>query len=39
MVKDYPNIFEESDPYFEKAKIISSKTQDIAEYLANQGFV
>jgi glycolate oxidase iron-sulfur subunit len=36
MVKDYPSLFEESDPYFEKAKRVSSKTQDIAEYLANQ---
>jgi len=36
MVKDYPNLFEKSDPYFEKAQIISSKTQDISEYLASK---
>jgi len=36
MVKDYPALFEKTDPYYEKAKFVSSKTQDIAEYLANK---
>ncbi len=36
MVKDYPVLFEKTDPYYEKAKFISSKTQDIAEYLASK---
>jgi glycolate oxidase iron-sulfur subunit len=36
MVKDYPALFEKTDPYYEKAEFISSKTQDIAEYLASK---
>ena len=36
MVKDYPALFEKTDPYYEKAEFVSSKTQDIAEYLVNQ---
>ena len=36
MIKDYPKLFEESDPYFEKAKAISLKTQDIAEFLSSK---
>ena len=36
MVKDYPALFEKTDAYYEKAKFVSSKTQDIAEYLAGK---
>ena len=36
MVKDYPALFEKTDPYYEKAKLVSLKTQDIAEYLAGK---
>jgi len=36
MVKDYPALFEKTDPYYEKAEFVSSKTQDIAEYLVNK---
>ena len=36
MVKDYPALFEKTDPYYEKAKFVASKTQDIAEYLASK---
>ena len=36
MVKDYPALFEKTDPYYEKAEFVSSKTQDIAEYLAGK---
>jgi len=36
MVKDYPALFEKTDPYYEKAKLVSSKIQDIAEYLAGK---
>ena len=36
MVKDYPALFEKTDPYYDKAKFASSKTQDIAEYLASK---
>jgi glycolate oxidase iron-sulfur subunit len=36
MVKDYPALFEKTDPYYEKAEFVSSKTQDIAEYLASK---
>jgi len=36
MVKDYPALFEKTDPYYEKARFVSSKTQDIAQYLANK---
>ena len=36
MVKDYPALFEKTDPYYEKAKFVASKTQDISEYLAGK---
>jgi len=36
MVKDYPALFEKTDVYYDKAKFVSSKTQDIAEYLASK---
>ncbi len=36
MVKDYPSLFDESDPYYQKAKHISKKTQDIAEFLVDK---
>jgi glycolate oxidase iron-sulfur subunit len=36
MVKDYPALFEKTDPYYEKAEFVSAKTQDIAQYLANK---
>jgi len=36
MIKDYPALFEKTDPYYEKAEFVSSKTQDIAEYLASK---
>ena len=36
MVKDYPSLFKKSDPYYDKAIIVSSKTQDISEYLADK---
>ena len=36
MVKDYPSLFDESDPYYKKAKRIANKTQDIAEFLADK---
>ena len=36
MVKDYPALFEKTDAYYDKAKFVSSKTQDIAQYLANK---
>jgi len=36
MVKDYPALFEKTDAYYDKAKFVSSKTQDIAEYLVNK---
>jgi len=36
MVKDYPALFEKTNPYYEKAEFVSSKTQDIAEYLATK---
>ena len=36
MVKDYPDLFSKSDPYYEKAKQISHKTQDIAQFLADK---
>ncbi len=36
MIKDYPELFESSDPYYEKALFISSKTKDIAEFLVEQ---
>ncbi len=36
MVKDYVSMFEESDDYYQKARLISSKTQDIAEFLVDK---
>ncbi len=33
MVKDYPTLFEQTNPYYQKAVIVSEKTRDIAEYL------
>jgi len=36
MVKDYPALFEKTDAYYDKARFVSSKTQDIAQYLANK---
>ncbi len=36
MVKDYASMFKEEDDYYQKAKAISSKTQDIAEFLADK---
>ena len=36
MVKDYPKLFKSSDPYFQKALFVSSKTKDIAEFLATK---
>ncbi len=33
MVKDYKTLFEKNDPYYQKALLVSEKTQDIAEYL------
>jgi glycolate oxidase iron-sulfur subunit len=36
MIKDYPNLFQDSEPYYEKALIVSSKTKDIAEFLAEK---
>ncbi|PCI72020.1 MAG: glycolate oxidase iron-sulfur subunit [Gammaproteobacteria bacterium] len=36
MVKDYPTLFEPDEPYFAKAKIVSEKTKDIAEYLSEK---
>ncbi|MBT68419.1 MAG: glycolate oxidase iron-sulfur subunit, partial [Thiotrichales bacterium] len=36
MIKDYPNLFDSSDPYYKKALQVSSKTKDIAEFLVNQ---
>ena len=36
MVKDYPKLFKSSDPYFQKASFVSSKTKDIAEFLATK---
>ena len=36
MVKDYPSLFDESDPYYQKAKQVCDKTQDIAEFLADK---
>ena len=34
MIKDYPKLFKSSDPYFQKALFVSSKTKDIAEFLS-----
>ncbi len=36
MVKDYASMFNESDDYYQKAKLVSSKTQDIAEFLVDK---
>ena len=36
MVKDYPSLFDESDPYYKKAQQVSNKTQDIAEFLVDK---
>ena len=36
MIKDYPNLFDSSNPYYKKALQVSSKTKDIAEFLVNQ---
>jgi len=36
MIKDYPSLFPQSDPYYHKAKQIANKTKDIAEVLANE---
>jgi glycolate oxidase iron-sulfur subunit len=36
MVKDYPSLFDESDPYYQKAQSIANKTKDIAEFLADK---
>jgi glycolate oxidase iron-sulfur subunit len=36
MVKDYSHMFEESDPYHQKAIQVSQKTQDIAEFLVDK---
>jgi glycolate oxidase iron-sulfur subunit len=33
MVKDYKTLFEQNDPYYQKAALVSEKTKDIAEYL------
>ena len=36
MIKDYPKLFKSSDPYFQKALFVSSKTEDIAEFLLSK---
>ncbi len=36
MIKDYPKLFKSSDPYFQKALLVSSKTEDIAEFLSSK---
>ncbi len=36
MVKDYSSLFEPEDPYFDKSKLVSEKTKDIAEYLSKK---
>jgi glycolate oxidase iron-sulfur subunit len=36
MVKDYPELFDKTDIYHQKAKKISQKTQDIAQFLAGK---
>ena len=36
MIKDYPKLFKSSDPYFQKALFVSSKTKDIAELLSTK---
>ena len=36
MVKDYPTLFDKNDDYYPKAQKIASKTQDIAQFLADK---
>lgn len=36
MVKEYATLFDEDDDYYQKAQIISNKTQDIAEFLSDK---
>ena len=36
MVKDYPSMFDESDPYHQKAQAVANKTMDIAQFLADK---
>jgi len=36
MVKDYSTLFDNDDPYYEKARTVADKTKDIAEYLLEQ---
>jgi glycolate oxidase iron-sulfur subunit len=36
MVKDYPSMFGELDPYYKKAKLIANKTIDISQFLADK---
>ncbi len=36
MVKDYPELFDKADPYYQKALQLSAKTLDIAQFLAKQ---
>ncbi len=36
MVKDYASLFDKEDDYYQKAQEISSKTQDIAQFLADK---
>jgi len=36
MVKDYPHLFDPTDPYYPKAVAIAQKTKDIAEFLLAQ---
>ena len=36
MVKDYPSMFDESDPYHKKAQAVANKTMDIAQFLVDK---
>ncbi len=36
MVKDYPTLFQPTDPYYEPAVRVANHTQDIAEFLSDQ---
>ncbi len=36
MVKDYPSLFDKSDPYYRKAQQVSNKTKDIVEFLSDK---
>jgi glycolate oxidase iron-sulfur subunit len=36
MVKDYGSMFDKNDAYYQKSRLISAKTQDIAEFLADK---